>query len=576
MKKEAPPLDGKALTVELSKKFLDEIKKLVDKNLNPNEFENKFNKIAQEFQEQLRIPESQRFSLLNILLTEGISSKSSKIIEIGQENPLEKILKALAKNVGYDIKFQGKLYSPALISTASKLIDERNNLVLSPQILIPYPGTINVDDLIAGYINDKNKLGLSCEGFLSQIRTSDNQSTFIRDLKQISLFEKSKTSSFDLDKAIAIYSSFLSLGFDKMSLKKLISDGQYCPPEQYLSYEGLLEPDPSRFRLKNIHISPSDIGNRVRVEEEFIKSIMPRDPFSEQSRRIINSTTLNNLVIMVASQIGTYQGGREKYLLALKSGCFAEPNIPQIESFCDNKLSQTMLILGAIELSAIVARNLVESLSLYQFGTNHRQNKNSEAYGSITENLIRLTGSLLAINEIGGGFFTGVVLRSIPSVREIIMTGFGGEPVSSSISSASSKVPNVRVNQNLDGSPPLIDNSPKYSSVKLAKNTISLAMAYAIGNLLDFVEIKSNKDFSAEELSYIIAVTAFYSGLLSVVVPKLINIVGGVLPSSSSALIQSNATELSAELGFVGRNNQEIINPPAPASDPAPAPAPAP
>ena len=36
MKKESPPLDDKALTVKLSKKFLDEIKKLVEANLNPN------------------------------------------------------------------------------------------------------------------------------------------------------------------------------------------------------------------------------------------------------------------------------------------------------------------------------------------------------------------------------------------------------------------------------------------------------------------------------------------------------------------------------------------------------------
>ena len=537
MKKESLPLDDKALTVELSKKFLDEIKKLVEVNLNPNGFENEFNKIAQEFQEQLRIPESQRFSLLNILLTEGISSKSkSKIIEIGQEKTLEEILKALAVNGEYNFKFKGGYYSPALISTASKFIDENANLVLNSQIVIPYPDTINVNDHIRNYINKKDYLGLSCQGFLSQRKTSNNQSKFIEDLNQISLFEKSKLPFFDPNQAIAIYSSFLSLGFDKMSLKKLISDDQYCPRRQYVSYQDPLESYGSRFRFEDIHIPPSDKDNRVRVGEEIIRSIMPRNPFSEQSRMIINSTTLNNLVIMVASQIGTYQGGREKYLLAMKSGCFAEPSIPQIESFCDNKLSQTMLILGAIELSAIVARNLVESLSLYQSGTNQRQNKKySEVYGSITENLIRFTGSLLAINEIGRGFVGGAVLRSISLARETQMLGFDGWSVSRSVPLAGedpipSKVPIVRVDQNLDGSQPHIDNSPKYSSVKLAKKTFSLAMAYAIGNLLDFAEIKSNKDFSVEELSSIIAVTAFYSGLLSVVVPKLINIVGGVLP----------------------------------------------
>ena len=69
--------------------FLKDIKLLIEENLEPGVFHESFDKIAQEFQENLGVPQDKRFGLLDIVFKRFSKSSSGNFPQIRKEDAIE-------------------------------------------------------------------------------------------------------------------------------------------------------------------------------------------------------------------------------------------------------------------------------------------------------------------------------------------------------------------------------------------------------------------------------------------------------------------------------------------------------
>ena len=547
--------------------FLKDIKLLIEENLEPGVFHESFDKIAQEFQENLGVPQDKRFSLLDIVFKRVSKSSSGNFPQIPKEDVMELVSKGELPDY---FQTGNNYFGKSGIFSQNILIDADGKLALAPVFII----TENLEEWARDYVNERMPELCPTFGFKPDItRIIENFRLVTGDnIKAPGL------GSFN-PQQVALMSS--SLANSKIiSFKHLKLGGPECVPISLDVYNAS-ESISSNNRF--ISLLPSENNNDFL--RKFTETSSLPNQFSKEVRSVVNATALNYFELMIVAQMGSYLGGEERYMLAEQQGCFAEAPIPEVKNVCYDSLANTILTQSQIELAAIAIRTLVKGV--LEFRSQDPNERVNEFLSSGVENLAR-TG-IYAINLVLKRSDSHISAASgvfgvISFISKLSYLSYSGERSLDDMEATTnnfnllSSPRNQILDRNFD--PQATLNSRNYldilddNSKIMMRQFLFIAICHMFGDILsedpDFKETNNYK--GKKDGSEILAIyaTSLLSGILMVASQNSFKKIAEVLEYFSRDRPQAPAP---ARVGNSGTSADLVF--PAPAQAPAQAPAPA-
>jgi hypothetical protein len=553
--------------------FLKDIKLLIEKNLAPGVFHQSFDQIAQEFQENLGVPQDKRFSLLDIVFKRLSRSSSGNFPQIPKEDAIELVSKG---EIPYYFQIGNDYFGKSDIFFQNILIDADGKLPVAPVFRI----TENLEEWARDYVNERMPELCPTFGFKPEIER------IIRDFEFIAI--TNTIYGFNPERVPLMLSSLASS--NTISFKHLKLGGPECVPIALDVYNASKSISSTN---RSISLLPSENNNDFL--RKFTETFSLPDQFSDEVRSVVNATALNYCKLMIIAQMGSYLGGRERYMLAEQQGCFAEAPIPEVKNVCYDSLANTILTQAQIELAAIALRTLVKGV--LEFRSQDPNERVNEILSSCAENSARFGGYLINSISKKSDFHSlfGGIFGFSSIITKLSYFSYSGdrslddmEAITNNFNMLSSPRNQIR-DRNFD--PQATLNSRNYldilddNSKIMMRQFLFIAISHMVGDILsedpDFKETnnyKGKKDGS--EILAIVA-TSLLSGILMVASQNSFKKIAEVLEYFSrdrdraQAQVVAPAPAPAQDLSPAPAPAQDLAPAPAPAQDLAPAPAPA-
>ena len=461
--------------------FLKKIIPLVGEK-NPKIFQEKFDKIAEEFQDKLGIDEEKRFKLLDFLIKK--TSPIEGAIEISEKDFWPEALKILKEET---FKIGENYFTPQRLLLGRNFVDKPDQLIVNPVFDAP----TNTDNLAIESLS-----GLTCPQFGDHNKLSDSQVKYFKTIFYIHPLVPVKDKSFDFRK-YSLLSGVLSHPSSAFKFQTLSKDGKDCPNYWVSPYAIDLVGSERDIFLGNYRegvVVDSKKINVDYVESLSANSLLDIDGLKSSNPNIAeiikNSSIMQGLAIAISNQISTYKNGHVKYLEMDKMNCFeAFSPFPELKDVCHFQMSNTILRQGGIEAIAIGARML--GTMLYMGAYRAEEGDFKKTFSSTLENMTRFNVSLHN-EEMYSSIANHLIL-----------------PLSSTALKFADKA--VSLQMNLEN-----NHEEDQPSKIMLKQTAFVMASYIVGNLILPIIMGKEREDEEKSSSYTeLLVTSLATGLIS-------------------------------------------------------------